>query len=106
MRESGMHWGGIASAGDGLAAKAAARSPLSSTALVSSSTNKGTPSARATISSTVSRARPALPASLSTGAAPSCPPSRLKRQARHMRLAAPGMLELGAEGDNDQDGQA
>ena len=63
-----------------VASTAATRSPcsaLSSTALVSSSTNSGTPSVRSTISATISRASAALPASVRTSAAPSRSPSRL-----------------------------
>ena len=58
---------GIGSAGSGLAPAprrpGCRDAPVSSTALVISSTNSGTPSVRSTISSTISRERPALPAS-------------------------------------------
>ena len=33
------------------------------------------------------------------------PAEPVQRQHRHMRLAAPGVLELGTEGDDEQDGQ-
>ena len=98
---------GIARFGSGLAANTAAtrlsRSPLSSTALVSSSTNNGTPSARSTISSTISRERPALPAEPLDQRRAVAPAEPVQRQHRHMRLAAPGVLELGAESDDEQD---
>ena len=58
------------------------------------------------ISSTISRERPALPASPSTSTALSLAPAQLiQRQHRHLRLDAPGVPKLGAEGDDQQDRQ-
>ena len=99
---------GIARAGDQLVANTAAtrlsRSSLSSTALVSSSTNNGTPSARSTISATVSWARLALPAVLDQRGAV-MPAEPVQRQCGYVWLPAPAVLKLGAKGDDDEDGQ-
>ena len=75
----------------------------STTALVSSSTNSGTPSVRSTISSTASAGK---------ASAVACDPLRqrcalaliepVERQRGHVCLAGPGRRELGAEGDEEQ----
>ena len=78
---------------------------LSSTALVSSSTNSGTPSARSTISSTISLGETGIAGEPLDQRRAVMAAEPVQRKHRHMRLAAPGVLELGAEGDDEQDGQ-
>ena len=92
-------------ASDVVASTAATRSPcaaLSSTALVSSSTNSGTPSVRSTISATISAVSAALPASFCTSASPSRSPSRLSAKLVTWELTAPGRLKFGTKGDHQQ----
>ena len=77
--------------------------PLSSTALVSSSRNSGTPSALATIwSQHRRRAGPCRRRSRSTMAALWRAPNRSRDKRGDVRVAAPRLLELRPEGDDQQ----
>ena len=88
-------------------ARVRAAGPTSSTVLVSSSTNSGTPSVLATIC--VERPRPAAPCRRrpgSTIAAPCAPAEPAQRERGDVRLAGPGRAELRPEGDQQQHRQA
>ena len=80
-------------------------SPASSTALVSSSTNSGTPSVRATMVSSSSAGSSRPPATLPTIAPALPPPQAAQGEAGDVGVAGPVRAELGAEGDDEQNRQ-
>ena len=79
--------------------------PASSTVLVSSSANSGTPSVRSTISSTSASGR-SRPRDATHERCASAPVEAAQGQRGSVRLPRPGRPELGAVGDDQQQRQA
>src|SRR6516164_9449082 len=77
--------------------------PLSTTALVSSSTKSGTPSVRSTICAAISSGRALPPVTPAIISARCRGASRLRARKGDVRAADPGRGEFGPEGDDQQD---
>ena len=81
---------------------AAVPAPASSTALVSSSTNSGTPSVRAAISPSTSGGRPRPPARRGDDRLGRAAAEAVERQPRHVRVPAQAGLVVGPAGQQHQ----
>jgi hypothetical protein len=96
--QRGVHVAGTDNTAGGTAESAPlACAPDSSTDLVSSSTNNGTPSVRSVISSTISAGSAEFPATFCDHHGRVAPVEPRQSERRHMRLPGPWWLKLGTE---------